>query len=147
MKFLPWAGLTTAVEGEFIGLLSFTLQKEAMLGFVMLVQQCFTDDFLELTFLVLVSFAGVLVNNCLLYLQASCASFVSGEVRDCQSFTQMVLHAGPWNQLCPSSSLFNDYFKLVSKMFVSMTSWLAFIHISLMLIFPFSHGRLLFFIS
>lgn len=65
-------------------------------------------------------------------MQASCASFVSGEVKDCQSFTQMALRAGLWNQLCPSSSLFNDYFKLVSKLFVSMTSWLAFIHISLL---------------
>lgn len=55
---------------------------------------------------------------------------VSVEVRDCQSFTQMALRASPWNQLCPSSSLFNDYLKLVSKLFVRMTSWLIFIHIS-----------------
>lgn len=85
MKFLPWH--TAAAEGNFIGSFSSALWKEAMLGFVMLVQQCFTDDFLELTSLVLVSVAGILVNYCFIYVQASCESFVSEEVRDCQSFT------------------------------------------------------------
>lgn len=69
-----------------------------------------------------------------------------GKRRDCQSFTQMALHTSSWNQLCPSSSLFNDYCKLVSELFVSMISWLAFIRISLLsrqiLLF---YGRLLLF--
>lgn len=103
-----------------------------MLGLVMQVQQCFTDDFSELTFLVLVPIAGILVNCCLIYMQALHASLVSGEEKDCQSFTEMALHASLWNHLCPPSYLFNDYFKFVSKLFVSMTSLLAFIHISLM---------------
>lgn len=47
----------------------------------MLVQQCFTGDFSALTSLVLVSVVGILVNYGLIYVQASCASFVSGEVR------------------------------------------------------------------
>lgn len=109
-----------------MGLFS-VLWKETVLGFVVLVQQRFTGDFLAL-----VPIAGILVNYCLIDVQALCASFVSGEVKDCQSLTQVVLCAVLWNQLCPSSSLFNDYFKLVSKLFVSMTSWLAFIRISLL---------------
>lgn len=86
---------------------------------------------------VLVCVAGILVVYCIIYVRTPCASSVSGEVRDCRSFTQMALHAAPWNQLCPSSSLFNDYFKLVSELFVSMTSGLAFIQFSLMSNIPF----------
>lgn len=70
----------------FIRLFSSALWKEGMLGLVMQVQQCFMDDFSELTFLVLVSIAGILVNCCLIYMQALHASLVSGEEKDCQSF-------------------------------------------------------------
>lgn len=117
----------------FIRLFSSALWKEGMLGLVMQVQQCFTDGFSELTFLVLVTIAGILVNCSLIYLQALHVPLVFGKERGCQSFTEVALHAGLWNHLCPPSYLFNDYFKLVSTQFVSMISWLTFICISLLL--------------
>lgn len=55
-----------------------------------------------------------------------CTSSVRILWRHCQGFTQMALLTSQQDQLHQSSSLLNDYFKLVLKLFVSMTSWLAF---------------------